>query len=164
MRRGGITSASDRRVSSDEQPSRTNGGPDGRSAKPKRAKRRVFDRERLSSAIRFPQIVCGSIPLCVARVGVPARVPRGEARRTKASSRAVLGGSFDSAPGHQNSKPLILNGSGAFCFMAHLANPLVWYTKQVHSDASQTCNRLSSTTQPILHGPALQAPDSPRNP
>lgn len=49
MRRGGITSASDRRVSSDEQPSRTNGGPDERSAKPKRAKRRVLRRERLSS-------------------------------------------------------------------------------------------------------------------
>jgi hypothetical protein len=97
MRRGGITSASDRRVSSDEQPSRTNGVPDGRSAKPKRAKRGVLRRERLSSAIRFPQIVCGSIS--VARVGVPARVPRGEARRKKANSRAVCGGSFDSAPG-----------------------------------------------------------------
>jgi hypothetical protein len=42
MRRGGITSASDRRVSSDEQPSRTHGGPEQHSAKPMRAKCRVL--------------------------------------------------------------------------------------------------------------------------
>jgi hypothetical protein len=155
MRRGGITSASDRRVSSDEQPSRTHGGPDGRSAKPKRAKRRVLRRERLSSAIRFPQIVCGSIPLFDACVGVPARVPRGEARRNKASSRAAWGGSFDSAPGYAR----LVSGT---LLLALLRSVLMWFLKRaVVGQCDSHLDPRSTVPIPRAATPTRGHPDEP---